>query len=129
MAIANSLPGEMLASTFSKFSNVNLQIVEGKAGYTTAFEFKEKGRHVNVMISDTGDLNNFNGTRLSQENLESVTQSDIVALVNWAANKKGNDLCEKVFTLAKKNGVKTFFDSSRCFRSEGEASRFETVGL
>ncbi|MGA2876407.1 MAG: carbohydrate kinase family protein [Nitrososphaerales archaeon] len=110
LAIANSLPREMLASIFSKFKNVNLQIIEGKAGYTTAFEFKEKGRHVNVMISDTGDLNSFDGTRLSKQNIESVKHSDIVAVVNWAANKEGNHLCEKVFTLAKKNGVKTFFD-------------------
>ncbi len=110
LAIANSLPREMLSSTFSKFNNVNLQIIEGKAGYTTAFEFREKGRHINVMISDTGDLNSFDGSSLSQENIESVKQSDIVAVVNWAANKEGNYLCENVFSLAKENGAKTFFD-------------------
>jgi ribokinase len=110
VAIASSLPAEMLSSTFRKLPNVNMQIVEGKPGYTVAFEFKEKGRHVNVMISETGDLNRFDGTKLSRENLDSVARSEIVAMVNWAANTKGNELCAKVFTLAKRHGAKTFFD-------------------
>lgn len=110
IAIANSLPAEMLASTFSKFPNVNLQIVEGDPGYTIAFEFKEKGRHINVMISDVGDLGHFDGSALSRRGLDSVAKSKMVAVVNWAANSQGNDLCEKVFSLAKKKGVKTFFD-------------------
>jgi sugar/nucleoside kinase (ribokinase family) len=110
LAIASSLPAEVLRSTFKRFANVDLQIIEGKEGYTTAFEFKESGRHINVMISDTGELNSFDGSRLSKDNLDSVSRSDIVSVVNWAANTKGNLLCEKVFSLAKKAGVKTFFD-------------------
>ncbi|MHB2035293.1 MAG: carbohydrate kinase family protein [Nitrososphaerales archaeon] len=110
IAIADSFAADMLRSTFRKLPNVDLQIVNGKPGYTTAFEFEERNRHVNVMISDVGHLANFGGTELSQRNLKSIAQSEIVAVVNWSANRKGNNLCKKVFSLAKKNGAKTLFD-------------------
>jgi len=110
IAIADSFAADILRSTFSKLPNVDLQIVNGKPGYTTAFEFEARGRHVNVMISDVGDLAHFDGTKFSRRNLKSIARSDIVAVVNWSANRKGNNLCKKVFSLAKKNGAKTLFD-------------------
>lgn len=109
-AIANSLPAETLRITFGKFQNVTLEISPGAAGYTTAFEFREKDHHVNVMVSDVGDLNSFDGSKLSKLSLDEIAKSEIVAIVNWAANRKGTELCEKVFSLAKQNGGKTFFD-------------------
>lgn len=109
-AIANSLPAEILKLTFHKLRNVSLEIYPGVAGYTTAFEFREKDRHVNVMVSDVGDLSSFDGSKLSKISLSNIARSKIVAIVNWSANRKGNDLCRKVFSLAKTKGGKTFFD-------------------
>lgn len=109
-AIADSLPAETLKITFSRFQNVALEISHGAAGYTTAFEFRERDHHVNVMVSDVGDLSSFDGSNLSKLSLDSVARSKIVAIVNWSANRKGNELCERVFSLAKENGGKTFFD-------------------
>lgn len=109
-AIANSLPAETLKITFAQFSNVSLEIIPGAAGYTTAFEFREKDHHVNVMVSDVGDLKSFDGSMLSKISLDNFAKSKIVAIVNWSANRKGNDLCLNVFSHAKRNGVKTFFD-------------------
>jgi ribokinase len=109
-ALANSLPEQMLVSTFSKFPNVTLDIIRGKAGYTIAFEFREHKRHVNVMVSDVGDLLNFDGSSISSDSLDSIKNSKIVTIVNWAANSKGNQLCERIFGMAKKTGAKTFFD-------------------
>ena len=109
-AIADSLPAEMLSSTFRKLSNVNLQLIPGKAGYTIAFEFKENERHVNVMVSDVGDLKEFDGSSLSEQVMDSVRSSSIVAIVNWAANRNGNQLCARVFEVAKENKGRTFFD-------------------
>jgi ribokinase len=109
-AVADSLPEQMLVSTFSKLPNVDLDIICGKAGYTIAFEFREHNRHVNVMVSDVGDLLNFDGSSISSKSLDSIKNSSIVTIVNWAANSKGNQLCERIFGLAKKYGAKTFFD-------------------
>ena len=109
-AIANSLPAETLKITFSKLKNVSLEVCTGVAGYTTAFEFREKDHHVNVMVSDVGDLSTFDGSKLSKISLDSIARSKIVAIVNWSGNRKGNDLCKRVFSLAKRKGAKTFFD-------------------
>ncbi|MDG6999272.1 MAG: carbohydrate kinase family protein [Nitrososphaerota archaeon] len=110
IAIANSLPAEALRSTFRGMSNSKLHIIEGKAGFTTSLEFEDAGRHVNVMISDAGDVQEFDGTRLLDEHWKAIGESQIVCVVNWAANKKGNALCERVFSFARQRGASTFFD-------------------
>lgn len=110
LAVANSLPAEFLRSTFAGLPNVDLRVIDGNPGYTVAFEFKEKRRHVNVMISEIGDLANFDGGELSKYDLKRVNEAEIVAVVNWAANSKGTDLCKRIFTLARKSGARTFFD-------------------
>jgi ribokinase len=110
LAIAESLPAETLRSTFQAFPNVKLIIVPGRNGFTIALEFFEHGRHVNVMVSDTGDLGRFDGSAIDRDTLESISAARIVALVNWAANEGGNELCSKVFSSAKKQGALTFLD-------------------
>lgn len=110
LAVANSLSAEILLATFRNLPNVHIQTIQGDPGYTIALEYRLKSRRVNVMISDPGDLGNFDGTKLSDSNLYQVSHSKIVAIVNWAVNAKGNELCRKVFSLAKKHGALTFFD-------------------
>ncbi len=110
LAIAQSLPAETLVSTFRKMPNVTVDIVPGRNGFTIALEFVENGRHVNVMVSDTGDLEGFDGAQISEESWRNIAKSNIVAVVNWSANKKGSELCSRAFSLAKGNSVSTFFD-------------------
>jgi ribokinase len=110
IAIANSLPAEFLRSTFRNMPNVNLQIVNGNPGFTIAFEFFENGRHGNVMVSDVGDLQSFDGSKIDARVTKAIANSKIVAVVNWAANNKGTELCNRIFSLAKRNHSLTFFD-------------------
>lgn len=124
VAIADSLPSEMLRSTFGTLRNVNLQLVEGSAGYTIAFEFKDKERHNNVMVSDVGDLKSFDGSKLSTRHWNSIRNSRIVSVVNWSANRLGNDLCEKVFSFARESGAKTFFDPADISGQEDRLPEF-----
>ncbi len=124
VAIADSLPSEMLRSTFKPLGCVNLLIVEGSAGFTIAFEFKDKDRHANVMVSDVGDLKNFDGSEISSEYWDKICQSKIVSVVNWSANRSGNALCERVFSHAKEKGAKTFFDPADISGQEDRIPEF-----
>ena len=110
ITIANSLPAEMLRSTFRKLSKVNLDIIEGDPGFTVALEFKKGKRIVNVMVSDAGDLKDFDSSRIQDGHWRRIADSDYVGLVNWGSIKKGSELAESIFTFAKKSGTKTFFD-------------------
>jgi len=90
--------------------NCEIRVIEGKPGYTIAFEFRHKGRIVNVMLSDVGDVAHFDGEQLSGGDLNDFGQSDCIALVNWSCNVKGNELAEKVFNLKGRTGRLNFLD-------------------
>ena len=108
--IASGLPAETLLATFRNLPNVHIELIDGKAGFTIALEFFEHGRHANVMISDAGDLAAFDGTSISQHSWQLVSKSKMVCVLNWAANRKGNDLLERVFSFARRQRLLTFFD-------------------
>ncbi len=110
VAIADSLPANMLLATFAHLKNVKTDVVKGKAGFTIALEFVEGKRHVNVMASDVGDLAEFDGSMIESSSWKSMESARIVCVVNWAANKHANTLCERVFSFAKENGAETFLD-------------------
>jgi ribokinase len=90
--------------------NCEIKIIEGKPGYTTAFEFPHKGRIVNVMLSDVGDVGYFDGKQLSGADLHNLGKSDCIALVNWSCNLNGNELAEKIFSLRGRNRRLNFLD-------------------
>lgn len=110
LAIAESLAADSLRSTFRKMPNVAVDIVPGKNGYTIALEFIENGRHVNVMVSDAGELESFDGSKIPEASWRTISEAKIVAVVNWSANNKGTELCKKAYTLAKEKNALTFFD-------------------
>jgi ribokinase len=110
LAIAESLGADTLRSTFRSFPNVQIEVVPGKNGLTIALEFFEYGRQTNVMVSDTGGLAEFDGSAIPANTLSSISSAKIVAVVNWAANTKGTELCSRVYTNAKEQGALTFFD-------------------
>jgi len=82
---------------------------DGELAITTAMEFGEQ--HVNVMIGDTGSVSDFSYECLSEKDLEKISSSDIVSVLNWTLNRNGSDLAKNVFRYAKKHDTKTFFDT------------------
>jgi sugar/nucleoside kinase (ribokinase family) len=62
------------------------------------------------MISDVGDISNFDGRSLDHEDIKGLESSDCIALVNWSANRKGNDLASRIFGLDRRKGRLHFFD-------------------
>jgi ribokinase len=110
LAIGESLAADTLRSALQSLPNVHLEIIPGKNGYTIALEFFEHGKHVNVMVSDTGALAQFDGSAIPDSALHMISSAKIVSVVNWAANYNGNELCSKVYSSAKQQGALTFFD-------------------
>jgi ribokinase len=87
-----------------------VRVIDGEPGYTTALEFTFKGKPVNVMLSDVGDISNFGGRKLARNDIENLKRSDCVALVNWSSNAKGNELARRVFGLSGREGRLNFID-------------------
>ena len=81
-----------------------VRVIPGQPGYTTALEFSFRNKPVNVMISDVGDTREFDGLRLEHEDIVNLERSDCVALVNWSANRKGNDTRKEGFRLKGAEG-------------------------
>jgi ribokinase len=88
----------------------NVRVIEGRPGLTTALEFPFKGKPVNVMLSDVGGVANFDGRKLNREDIETLKKSDCIALVNWSANVKGNELASRVFSLSGRKNRLNFLD-------------------
>lgn len=103
--------GLNLLKFFLGKENVDLTGVktDGKLSKTTVMEFGKK--HTNIMLNDTGSISDFSYNKLEEKDLDIIAKSDLVGVVNWSLNKKGVDLAEKVFSLAKKHNVKTFLDT------------------
>jgi sugar/nucleoside kinase (ribokinase family) len=92
-------------------NNVDLSGVktDGTLAITTALEFKQD--QANVMVGDPGSVADFNGDLLNDYDHELISSADLVGVTNWNLNRFGTSLASYVFTLAKKQNVRTFFDS------------------
>lgn len=90
--------------------NCRVKVIPGKPGHTTALEFNFRSKPVNVMISDVGDIEGFDGQRLDLNDITGLKRSDCIALVNWSANKKGNALAARVFGLNGRKRRLNFLD-------------------
>ncbi len=100
----------LLKVVFEELPNVRLKVVEGRPGYTIALEFARGRKRVNVMLSDVGDVAAFGSERLSDEEWKAVSEANVTAIFNWAANTRGTELASEVFAFAKEKGRMTFFD-------------------
>src|ERR671911_656289 len=99
--IADNIGTSMLHTVFSKFGkDIDLQIKNGRHGYTTSFEFHDNEEsNANVMISDVGDNKNFGPEMISlQSDLEVINSAKGIVLTNWGSNLKGTDLANYLFT-------------------------------
>ena len=110
IAIANSMPAHMLAGVVEEYPSVKLSLIDGDAGFTVAFEFLENGRHINVMVSDSGYLAQVDGSEITKKQWNLLGRSAIIGVVNWAAMKKGNEFSEAIFSFARRRKIPTFFD-------------------
>ncbi len=103
--------GMHLLQYFLGNSGVDLSGVktDGNLAITTALEFEE--HHANIMIGDPGSVATFSFELLNDHDRELIASADLVGVTNWNLNRSGTDLACKVFEIAKKHGVRTFFDS------------------
>jgi ribokinase len=120
VTIAESLAADTLTATFDRFQNVALEVIKGKPGYTVALEFEDSNRAVNVMVSDPGDLADFDGTAITDKTWKKIATSKIVAVLNWGSMKHGTGLCSKVFSFARERGAYTFLDPADVSELAGE---------
>jgi len=82
---------------------------DGTLAITTALEFREHS--ANIMIGDAGSVALFSVDLLNDHDHELITSANLVGVTNWNLNRYGTDLACKVFEMAKKQKVRTFFDS------------------
>ena len=82
---------------------------DGKLSITTALEFGEK--HTNVMIGDIGSASDFSFDMLDDNDLNLISNADMVCVLCWNLNHMGTDLAKKTFQFAKQHRTKTFFDT------------------
>lgn len=96
-------------------SGVDLSRVkcDGELSMTVSIELPVDGRLCNVMISDPGSLADYGPERLSEGDYEAIASSDYVCVFNWASNRRGTELAEEVFRVAKECGrARTFMDTA-----------------
>ena len=103
--------GLHLLKYFLEKEGVDLSRVksDGKLAITTAMEFGKE--HSNVMVGDTGSVSDFSFNYLDECDLDCISNSDMVCVLNWNLNMVGTAFASDVFQFAKKHNVKTFFDS------------------
>ncbi|MDH7517042.1 MAG: carbohydrate kinase family protein [Candidatus Thermoplasmatota archaeon] len=103
--------GLKLLQYFLGRNNVDLSRVKtnGELAITTVLEFGEK--HTNIMIGDPGSVAEFTFETLDEKDLELISNSEILCVLNWNLNKKGTELAKEAFRFARQKKVKTFFDT------------------
>lgn len=82
---------------------------DGILAMTTALEFQKP--RANIMIGDPGSVATFTYDQLNNHDHELIESANLVGVTNWNLNRFGTDLACKVFERAKKQNVRTFFDS------------------
>ncbi len=102
----------------------SIRLIDGRPGYTVALEFPYRGTRVNVMLSDVGDLLDFSGEGLTRRDISTLSGSDCIALVNWAANSRGTELAAMVFNLGAKNDRMNFLDPADLLGAEERFREF-----
>lgn len=88
--------GKVILEDTFKDLDTKLIIKDGKQGYTTSLEVKDKA---NIMLSDSGINQRFN-LDLIKDDIGVLKSASAVAITNWASNFDGNELIEGVFSFA-----------------------------
>ncbi len=84
---------------------------DGQLSSTVSIETQYMGRKVNLMVSDSGSASDFAYSDLTQDDLEVIQKSGLIALVNLNHNRRGSDLACDLFTMIKESSKAiTFMD-------------------
>ncbi len=98
--LAQSLPGVDLSHVKTT----------GALSSTMSLETEHSGRRANIMLSNPGSHSSFGPEKLTGADKKAIREANFVCVLNWGQNKKGTDLAEEVFKIAKEGGGVTFFD-------------------
>ena len=99
-AIGDEFTRRLLDLRFQEFDNIKINMLKGKPGFTIALE-TDHNNDSNIMISDVGGIEKFNGIDITTNYLKIIEESDIVIISNWASNLDGNQLVNEIFSAAK----------------------------
>jgi len=83
--------------------------IDGNLAITTALELQNPS--ANIMIGNPGSVATFPFDQLHNHDHELIASANLVGVTNWTLNRFGTDLAYKIFEMAKKHHVRTFFDS------------------
>jgi ribokinase len=85
----------LLKETFRGL-DVTLSLKRRPPGLTVALEGRHRDRVVNVMLGDLRGAGEFPASLLTEGDWEAMKNSRVVCMVNWSANKRGNELAQGV---------------------------------
>ena len=84
---------------------------DGRLSSTVSIETEHSGRKVNLMVSDSGSASEFAFSDLTENDIDVIKGSGIVALVNLNHNKKSAELAQDLFQMIKESSAaKTFIN-------------------
>ena len=84
---------------------------DGRLSSTVSIETEHSGRKVNLMVSDSGSASEFAFSDLTENDIDVIEGSGIVALVNLNHNKKSAELAQDLFQMTKESSTaKTFIN-------------------
>jgi len=81
--------------------NMNHVHKDGRLSATVSIETEFHGRRINIMISDSGSAAAFGFEDFTEDDLELIRKSGLLALVNLNHNHKGADLAHDLFEMVK----------------------------
>ena len=74
---------------------------DGQLSSTVSIETEHSGRKVNLMVSDSGSVSKFAFSDLTENDIDVMKCSGLVALVNIHQNKKSAELAQDIFQMIK----------------------------
>ncbi len=85
---------------------------DGKLAATVSIELEYQARPVNLMVSDSGSVANFSFDDLTEDDILSIRESTLTALLCLNHNKNGSALAKDLFSMLKSDGSTiTFMDT------------------
>ncbi len=85
--------------------------VNGRLSSTVSIETTFQDRKINLMVSDSGSASHFDYSDLTDDDLDLIKDSGLVALVNLNHNQNGAALAHQLFSFVKEESTaKTFMD-------------------
>ncbi len=84
---------------------------EGRLSATVSIETEYRGRKVNLMVSDSGSAAGFEFSMLSENDLDAIRNSGLVALLCLNHNRHGASLAEDLFRMVRdETSATTYLD-------------------